>query len=88
MTVPSEKAPKCPICQASIATEKARPPFCSARCQTIDLGNWLGESYRIPVPLPDRESDSPDEGDPGTAAALPGNPGRALGAKTSVLPSR
>ncbi len=22
-------------------------PFCSFRCQTIDLGNWLGEEYRI-----------------------------------------
>lgn len=24
-------------------------PFCSFRCQTIDLGNWLSEEYRIPV---------------------------------------
>ncbi len=23
-------------------------PFCSFRCQTIDLGNWLSEAYRIP----------------------------------------
>ena len=22
-------------------------PFCSFRCQTIDLGNWLSEEYRI-----------------------------------------
>lgn len=22
-------------------------PFCSERCKLIDLGNWLGESYRI-----------------------------------------
>jgi endogenous inhibitor of DNA gyrase (YacG/DUF329 family) len=24
-------------------------PFCSPRCKTIDLGRWLGESYRIPA---------------------------------------
>lgn len=23
-------------------------PFCSFRCQTIDLGKWLNEEYRIP----------------------------------------
>jgi endogenous inhibitor of DNA gyrase (YacG/DUF329 family) len=23
-------------------------PFCSFRCQTIDLGKWLSEDYRIP----------------------------------------
>jgi endogenous inhibitor of DNA gyrase (YacG/DUF329 family) len=22
-------------------------PFCSDRCKLIDLGRWLGESYRI-----------------------------------------
>ncbi len=23
-------------------------PFCSKRCQHIDLGMWLNESYRLP----------------------------------------
>lgn len=27
-------------------------PFCSARCQLVDLGKWLGEEYRVP----DRET--------------------------------
>jgi endogenous inhibitor of DNA gyrase (YacG/DUF329 family) len=27
-------------------------PFCSFRCQTIDLGNWLSEEYRIPDDSP------------------------------------
>jgi endogenous inhibitor of DNA gyrase (YacG/DUF329 family) len=27
-------------------------PFCSFRCQTIDLGNWLSEEYRIPDDAP------------------------------------
>ena len=26
-------------------------PFCSVRCQLIDLGRWLGEDYRISEPL-------------------------------------
>jgi hypothetical protein len=25
-------------------------PFCSERCQTIDLGNWAAEKYRISTP--------------------------------------
>jgi len=25
-------------------------PFCSDRCRLLDLGKWLGESYRIPGP--------------------------------------
>jgi endogenous inhibitor of DNA gyrase (YacG/DUF329 family) len=24
-------------------------PFCSQRCQLIDLGKWLDEDYRIPA---------------------------------------
>jgi endogenous inhibitor of DNA gyrase (YacG/DUF329 family) len=28
-------------------------PFCSPRCKTIDLGRWLGESYRIPAEEPE-----------------------------------
>lgn len=24
-------------------------PFCSVRCQQIDLGNWLNEDYGFPV---------------------------------------
>jgi endogenous inhibitor of DNA gyrase (YacG/DUF329 family) len=23
-------------------------PFCSSRCQLIDLGQWLSEEYRLP----------------------------------------
>jgi endogenous inhibitor of DNA gyrase (YacG/DUF329 family) len=44
---------RCPICKA----EREEPedfehrPFCSARCKLVDLGNWLGEHYRITRPL-------------------------------------
>jgi endogenous inhibitor of DNA gyrase (YacG/DUF329 family) len=42
---------RCPICNqvmdgASVA-DWPQFPFCSARCQTIDLGRWLGERYRV-----------------------------------------
>ena len=37
----------CPIC-GKPADAKHRP-FCSARCQTIDLGRWLKGDYRIPT---------------------------------------
>jgi uncharacterized protein len=37
-------------------------PFCSARCRTIDLGRWLGETYRIPAEEPEEQfsSEEPD----------------------------
>ena len=46
---------RCPICQKpSVADYR---PFCSARCKTVDLGRWLGGTYRVP---PEEE---PEEGD-------------------------
>ena len=41
---------RCPICReaAGSRSENATFPFCSERCRLIDLGNWLGESYRVP----------------------------------------
>lgn len=42
----------CPIC--NIVVEKTKPlskyfPFCSERCQKIDLGAWAKEEYRVPI---------------------------------------
>lgn len=37
---------RCPICRKPFERSDARP-FCSARCRTIDLGDWLGEEYRV-----------------------------------------
>ena len=42
---------KCPRCGRQteyVPTNKFRP-FCSERCQTIDLGAWADEQYRVPV---------------------------------------
>lgn len=33
---------------APIAAAHRYRPFCSARCQRIDLGNWLDERYVVP----------------------------------------
>lgn len=40
---------RCPICGKrfdSAATEAM--PFCSTRCQQIDLSRWLNEEYSVP----------------------------------------
>jgi uncharacterized protein len=44
---------RCPICrrERDVPDDSPTRPFCSQRCKTIDLGNWLGEAYRISRPL-------------------------------------
>lgn len=49
----------CPICGGAVVRGATRVageadpfPFCSSRCQLVDLGKWLGDEYRIP----DRET--------------------------------
>lgn len=61
---PSETA-GCPICHGvtSFSVENRHRPFCSARCQMVDLGNWLGERYVVPG----RQNEEPEEA--GRAAA-------------------
>ena len=61
----SAKYARCPICRAAVAASVALP-FCSERCRTVDLGNWLGESYRIPVvdeTPPDEPAQSDSDGE-------------------------
>lgn len=36
---------KCPICGKPSAADTK--PFCSGRCQDVDLHRWLGGVYRI-----------------------------------------
>lgn len=43
---PEKKAQKCPMCDKPSA--ETYKPFCSKRCADLDLGQWLGEGYRIP----------------------------------------
>ncbi len=55
----------CPICgrtmEGQSLAEWPEFPFCSSRCKTIDLGRWLGESYRIPAE--EAAHESPEEPD-------------------------
>lgn len=39
----------CPQCQKPVAWGEQSPfrPFCSKRCQLIDLGEWANEEHRI-----------------------------------------
>jgi endogenous inhibitor of DNA gyrase (YacG/DUF329 family) len=40
---------RCPICKKEIDPKPGNRfrPFCSERCQMIDLGMWASESYRV-----------------------------------------
>jgi hypothetical protein len=43
-----KKTAKCPQCGQSLPSHADAFPFCSKRCQLLDLGKWLGEEYRVP----------------------------------------
>lgn len=49
-------AATCPVCEKTMSEDEFRAnkyrPFCSERCRDIDLGRWLGESYRLPAEEP------------------------------------
>lgn len=51
----------CPICKHT-TTWKGNPwrPFCSERCQVVDLGAWAAEDYRVPGPSLTVEPSDPD----------------------------
>jgi len=53
-----KKTFECPICKTSLKRDNEYFPFCSKRCQTIDLSHWADGSYHIAgEPVPDHESD-------------------------------
>jgi uncharacterized protein len=60
---------RCPLCRKSVRRE-GNPfrPFCSERCQLIDLGGWASERYRIPLASTEAEpaddAESTDEQEP------------------------
>ena len=35
----------CPMCQAAVDAQAPAFPFCSMRCKSVDLGNWLDGTY-------------------------------------------
>ncbi len=59
----------CPICKKALPdagvvknspAELRYRPFCSARCQKIDLGNWLGERYAVAGERAEQEPETHD----------------------------
>lgn len=45
------KTVRCPKCgkPTQFSPENRFRPFCSERCQILDLGAWADETYRVPV---------------------------------------
>lgn len=51
----------CPICHKTVSWKgNTFRPFCSERCQLVDLQGWFGERYRIP------QDEAVDQDDPVT----------------------
>jgi hypothetical protein len=44
---------KCPTCGTLVTASDEDFPFCSERCQRIDLGKWASGAYRITSPILD-----------------------------------
>jgi endogenous inhibitor of DNA gyrase (YacG/DUF329 family) len=38
----------CPICKLPLNGVSQHKPFCSSRCQMLDLHQWLTGSYAVP----------------------------------------
>ena len=70
---------RCPACGAP-AKHRFRP-FCSKRCQDVDLGRWLRGAYRFPTeeaPAAGGPGAAPGD-DPGDGPGDDGEPGLAGG---------
>jgi endogenous inhibitor of DNA gyrase (YacG/DUF329 family) len=51
---------RCPICREELISLERRP-FCSERCQRIDLAKWLGGDYRISGPPLENDQPQPTD---------------------------
>lgn len=60
MTTPAPRLRKCPICGKP--AEQATRPFCSDRCQQLDLHRWLSGAYAIPGKSDDDDEDGRSSG--------------------------
>jgi endogenous inhibitor of DNA gyrase (YacG/DUF329 family) len=41
----------CPTCTAEVTADMPTFPFCSKRCQQVDLNKWFSGSYTISRPI-------------------------------------
>ncbi len=53
----------CPVCGTTVQVDLTSPcfPFCSPRCKTIDLGNWISGRYVIGEEIPESEGTDADD---------------------------
>lgn len=62
--VPEIKKSKCPQCglefQYEAGKEPSWLPFCSDRCQWVDLGKWLTGEYRVSRPAKREDEEQGD----------------------------
>ncbi|MCU1311689.1 MAG: hypothetical protein JWO20_2814 [Candidatus Angelobacter sp.] len=49
------KTLRCPTCKTIVQAKDEYFPFCSDRCQLIDLGKWASGAYKISSPILDPE---------------------------------
>ena len=49
---------RCPQCKQRFTERGPAFPFCSERCQLVDLSQWFGEAYRVSRPLAEVEDES------------------------------
>lgn len=59
MTKGTTRPTPCAICREPMPPRDENPafPFCSHRCQLIDLGRWLDGDYRVPAPISPEDAD-------------------------------
>jgi endogenous inhibitor of DNA gyrase (YacG/DUF329 family) len=56
---------RCPVCEQMFRRKTSESmPFCSLRCQQIDLGRWLDERHSVPEPLSLDPDEFPEEEPP------------------------
>ena len=65
----SATCPVCPVCKKAANKGGSKMyPFCSERCQLVDLGKWLNEEYRVPGE-PDESGGGSEQGQgPGSSS--------------------
>jgi endogenous inhibitor of DNA gyrase (YacG/DUF329 family) len=74
-TLATLATPATPATPSKADTPWPHWPFCSRRCQLIDLGRWLGGEYRIAAPVSDESGDShADDSDDSNDASKPAVP--------------
>jgi len=56
----AQRHAKCPICGKPVAAEFR--PFCSRRCNDVDLHRWLSGVYAVPVTEDEEENERSDDG--------------------------